>query len=58
MSDTQWTDSLSTTTEFETAFGNLLTAAQQSDINIEGSWVYHGDESTDPNWEVPVCEFE
>ncbi len=58
MSDTQWTDSLTTTTEFETALGNLLTAAQQNDIDIEGSWVYHGDESTDPNWEVLVYELE
>jgi hypothetical protein len=58
MSDAPWTESLTTSTEFETALRTLLTAAEQNDIDIEGSWVYHADEATEPNWEVLICELE
>lgn len=56
MSDTQQTESLTTQTEFETALGDLLTTAEENDIDIEGSWVYQADGSTEPNWEVLVYE--
>jgi len=58
MSDTQWTESLTTTTEFETALGELLTAAEANGVDIEGSWVYDADGNTEPNWEVLVYELE
>ncbi|WP_185903302.1 hypothetical protein [Halonotius terrestris] len=57
MSDTPWTESVTTPPEFETALGELLATAAANDIDVRGSWVYDDSESHD-SWEVLVFELE
>lgn len=51
-------DSITTAAEFQSALGELLTAARQNGVNPRGSWVYDdGDESL-TNWEVEIYELQ
>lgn len=58
MSDTPWTDSLTTTAEFEAALGTLIATAQANDIDTRGSWVYNDDSRFRTNVEVIMYELE
>lgn len=58
MSDDSGTDPITTTAEFQTALGELLTAARQNDVDPRGSWVYRNGDGSLTNWEVEVYELQ
>jgi len=43
--------------EFETALGELLSAAAESDVDPRGSWLYRGGGAAG-DWEVMIIELK
>jgi hypothetical protein len=58
MSDTPWTESITTTAEFEAALETLIAAAHANDIDVRGSYVCDDDGHSRTEMEVLIHELE
>lgn len=55
--DSPFDGTISAADDFETALGQLLTAASENGIDPEGSWEYRS-ENPGTDWEILVIELE